>query len=1139
MTGVQTCALPIFGDDENSAPIVGHWEPYQIGTDKWIYISAGHLYSFAIRSDGTLWVCGINTNGQLGLGDINERHIFTRVGTDTDWIKVSSGYNHTIATKSDGTVWACGSNINGEIGLGDLINITTFRQVSANNVSDINSGEYHSIILESTDNTSLWTTDNFLGYFLVNQEIEPIDISIPGNNNTYTILNNNTNLSLSGGILSGIPTITGKTSITIRVIDHNHNNSDRTFIIHGVDPPVWNIPPQLTGMNISLLDTNDQFLGHSDHSIGWVIPTATKGIQYSHKLIMNQYKAAPTRCDFTGGSLPPGLSLQGDEWATLSGIPTGTPGWYNFRLTYYISSTHAGDQIVSLFVGTIPVWQTKQLLPCAYNNSQLGATKIVYNTTLVAIDETLNSMVYHLKSGSKLPIGLTLNSSSGVLFGTPKISGTVKFTITASNDHGSVDREFTYFTKTLPIWKTNNWLNPGHVDIQYSTFIYAIDSDTGDKITYYLKNGSNLPIGLSITPSNNGIILSGTPTIDTQEGTFTLIATDLYGGSVERNFIFTLNKNVSKYFDLTNIKISVLDVFDSAIVYVIYGLPSNTTLTIHPLSPIQHDDVKITNNIYDSFLNVRDFVNELYPNDVPTIQSTFLIQKNLYSNDINLTDINKIITELGKRIEAEAAAGLKLAPGGMSKAEGAAIRAEIQRTNTTTQLANAYMNKTVAPSIIKDGYSISVKEAQAIYRDTQVSYGNQLEVVNREQGKLDYINTRVQQLWDLNRPADQVLREWQDKGVAQQKVVNEANNKLTSLGRDIIDAKDQLDIASKPGNANAVAALSGASMVTVSRDSDASPVSWIDDNTWNSWKQLGRDLNSLPELPNLLLTAASLVSTLSPTNIITEMLVPVDLKTGFDNSQKSTSDLISGINDVLNSKNLIIAELQKRSAWGDAEAKDFLKQQNGVSDGISPYTPQPTDPIIPPPVDDIRNQKNPDYIPPPNPGDFGQPDWTDSIDNPLTVPGWQREDFIDGIDDYPDKSLENETPNPPPPDVGQFNVGGAGNYMDDAYNSGFYSNNGGNGNSGGSGSGGNGNGGNGDNGSGDNGNGGGQYFPPPGGPSTPGDIPGGPDQNPGCNAGIPPDLNSIGAILELLDALWECCDPCNGPPPDDGPEIGV
>lgn len=80
----------------------------QVGTDAdWVDIASGFLYkqSLAIKSDGTLWGWGDNSNDVLGYGLPSEVTIPTQLGTDTDWAKVSAGYYVTIALKTDGTLW--------------------------------------------------------------------------------------------------------------------------------------------------------------------------------------------------------------------------------------------------------------------------------------------------------------------------------------------------------------------------------------------------------------------------------------------------------------------------------------------------------------------------------------------------------------------------------------------------------------------------------------------------------------------------------------------------------------------------------------------------------------------------------------------------------------------------------------------------------------------------------------------------------------------------------------------------------------------------------------------------------------------------------------------------------------------------
>lgn len=85
------------------------------GTD-WKCSSAGAFYTAAIKSDGTLWNWGANSNGGLGNNNRVERSSPVQtVSAGTNWKSVST-YQNTIAIKTDGTLWLWGSNIGGTLG---------------------------------------------------------------------------------------------------------------------------------------------------------------------------------------------------------------------------------------------------------------------------------------------------------------------------------------------------------------------------------------------------------------------------------------------------------------------------------------------------------------------------------------------------------------------------------------------------------------------------------------------------------------------------------------------------------------------------------------------------------------------------------------------------------------------------------------------------------------------------------------------------------------------------------------------------------------------------------------------------------------------------------------------------------------
>ena len=126
-------------------------------TDNIKSVYCGSSYTVILKNDGTLWGCGWNDYGQLGLGDESNRTIFTQITTNTDNIKsVYCGYHHTIILKNDGTLWGCGYNGEGQLGLGNTTYRNTFTQITTNvdNIKEVYCGFNHTLILKN-DNT-LW-----------------------------------------------------------------------------------------------------------------------------------------------------------------------------------------------------------------------------------------------------------------------------------------------------------------------------------------------------------------------------------------------------------------------------------------------------------------------------------------------------------------------------------------------------------------------------------------------------------------------------------------------------------------------------------------------------------------------------------------------------------------------------------------------------------------------------------------------------------------------------------------------------------------------------------------------------------------------------------------------------------------------
>ena len=107
----------------------------------WTRISCGFDHSAGIKNDGTLWLWGGNAYGQIGDNTTTQRNSpIQTVSGGTTWKQVSCGYKMTACTKSDGTLWLWGKNSYGNIGDNTITNRsspvqtvtggTTWRQVS-------------------------------------------------------------------------------------------------------------------------------------------------------------------------------------------------------------------------------------------------------------------------------------------------------------------------------------------------------------------------------------------------------------------------------------------------------------------------------------------------------------------------------------------------------------------------------------------------------------------------------------------------------------------------------------------------------------------------------------------------------------------------------------------------------------------------------------------------------------------------------------------------------------------------------------------------------------------------------------------------------------------------------------------------
>lgn len=121
--------------------------PKQIGTGFKAVSTGKGFYPFtiAVKANGTLWGWGANkyqqgfaTTSDCGDGVFSTipcAKIPVQIGTDSDWMAISAGGKHVLALKTDGSLWAWGDNSNGQLGDGTYTGTNTPKQIGTGYVA--------------------------------------------------------------------------------------------------------------------------------------------------------------------------------------------------------------------------------------------------------------------------------------------------------------------------------------------------------------------------------------------------------------------------------------------------------------------------------------------------------------------------------------------------------------------------------------------------------------------------------------------------------------------------------------------------------------------------------------------------------------------------------------------------------------------------------------------------------------------------------------------------------------------------------------------------------------------------------------------------------------------------------------------
>ena len=241
-------------------------------------------------------------------------------------------------------------------------------------------------------------------------------------------------------------------------------------------------------------------------------PSGANGVPYSFAIPVTG-GVAPLTLTIATGSLPAGLTIS--QSGTISGKPTGS----NTSNTFRVQVADSGDPPIKVLSSqyTINI-SAPPPLSITSSGALLGATVNTAYSTSIVTSGGVPPFTWSKTSGN-FPPGLTFNTTSGQISGTPTMAGVFQFTLQVIDSAIPAQTATTPAALSItvsapaPLQVTPSVLPGGTVATPYSTSVQA----TGGVQPYSWSVASGqLPAGLSLNPGSGEItgtpiLVSGTP----------------------------------------------------------------------------------------------------------------------------------------------------------------------------------------------------------------------------------------------------------------------------------------------------------------------------------------------------------------------------------------------------------------------------------------------------------------------------------------------------------------------------------------------------------------------------------------------------------------------------------------------------
>jgi hypothetical protein len=217
----------------------------------------------------------------------------------------------------------------------------------------------------------------------------------------------------------------------------------------------------------------------------------------------------------------------------LNGGPAPVFNYHRFWAEVEVAT--AFQSFAYLFPSVSPPTSATPTVTVTNPGTQTSAENAAVDLQIQATDsETGKTFSY---SATDLPIGVSINSSTGAITGTPTMAGSFTTTVTVNDgtSASSVNFDWTVGTSSNKVTVTNPGAQTSTVGTAVSLQIQATDSASGQTLSY---SATDLPAGLSISSSTG--LISGTPTTAGSSGV-TVTVTDGTGASGTASFTWTVN----------------------------------------------------------------------------------------------------------------------------------------------------------------------------------------------------------------------------------------------------------------------------------------------------------------------------------------------------------------------------------------------------------------------------------------------------------------------------------------------------------------------------------------------------------------------------------------------------------------------